>query len=95
MAVLDAIGSGLYSHDDPERYRGLVDDLTHRDYFMICADFDAYAATQQRVAALWREPHAWWRASVLNTANMGWFSSDRTIREYCGDIWNIPLPVAD
>jgi starch phosphorylase len=89
--VLDAIGSGLYSPDEPERYRQLVDDLTRRDYFMVCADFDSYMSTQRRVAALWRTPHSWWRASALNTANMGWFSSDRTIKEYCGDIWNIPL----
>jgi starch phosphorylase len=58
---------------------------------MVCADFDAYEATQRRVAALWRDRPAWWRASALNTANMGWFSSDRAIREYCADIWNVPL----
>jgi starch phosphorylase len=89
--VLDAVVSGLYSPGEPERYRELVDSLTHHDYFMVCADFDAYEATQRRVAALWRDRPAWWRASALNTANMGWFSSDRAIREYCADIWNVPL----
>jgi len=89
--VLEAIGSGLYSPDEPDRYRGLVDSLKHHDYFMVCADFDAYAATQRRVAAQWRDQPSWWRSSILNTANVGWFSSDRTIREYCGDIWNVPL----
>ena len=57
------------------------------DWFMVGADFDAYADAQRRVAARWRDRHAWWRSSVLNTAHMGWFSSDRTIREYAdGDL---------
>ena len=90
--VLDAIGSGVFSPDEPDRYRQLVEDLTHHDYFMVCADFDSYSATQRKVAALWRDRQAWWRASVMNTANMGWFSSDRAIREYCEDIWNVPIP---
>ena len=89
--VLDAVGSGLFSPDEPDRYRELVDALTHHDYFMVCADFDAYAKTQRKVAALWHDQKAWWRASMLNTANVGWFSSDRAIREYCADIWNVPL----
>ena len=90
--VLDAVGSGVFSPDEPDRYRQLVEDITHRDYFMVSADFDSYAATQRRVAALWRDRSAWWKASVSNTANMGWFSSDRAIREYCDDIWNVPVP---
>jgi starch phosphorylase len=90
--VLEAIGSGVFSPDEPDRYRQLVEDLTHHDYFMVCADFDSYSATQRKVAALWRDRQAWWKASVLNTANMGWFSSDRAIREYCADIWNVPVP---
>jgi starch phosphorylase len=89
--ALDAVGSGLFSPDEPDRYRDLVDVLTHHDHFMVTADFDSYAATQRRVAALWRDRHAWWRASALNTANVAWFSSDRAIREYCEDIWNVPL----
>jgi starch phosphorylase len=92
QGVLDAVGSGVFSPDEPDRYRQLVEDITHHDYFMVCADFDLYSATQRRVAALWRDQHAWWRASILNTANVGWFSSDRTIREYCDDIWNVPVP---
>jgi starch phosphorylase len=90
--VLDAIGSGVFSPDEPDRYKQLVNDLTYHDYFMICADFDSYSAAQRRVAAQWRDRHAWWRSSVLNTANVSFFSSDRAIREYCDDIWNVPLP---
>jgi starch phosphorylase len=88
-AVLDAIASGAFSPDDPRRYAGLVDDLRHRDYFMVSADFDAYRVAQATVAELWRDPAAWWRKAILNTANVGWFSSDRTIREYAGEIWRI------
>ena len=90
--AIDAIGSGLFSPDEPDRYRDLADVLTHHDHFMVCADFDSYAAKQREVAVQWRNRHAWWRASALNTANVGWFSSDRAIREYCDDIWNVKLP---
>ena len=89
--ALDAIASGVFSPDDTQRYRDLVDDVTHRDYFMVAADFDAYAMTQREVAAKWRDPAAWWRSSLMNTARVGWFSSDRAVREYCEEIWNVPL----
>ncbi|HEX4171876.1 MAG TPA: glycogen/starch/alpha-glucan family phosphorylase, partial [Acetobacteraceae bacterium] len=89
--VLDAIGSGAFSRDEPERYRELVSDLTTSDWFMVAADFDAYADAQSDVAMRWCDRHAWWRSSVLNTARMGWFSSDRTIREYAEEIWRVPV----
>jgi starch phosphorylase len=89
QAVLDAIASGVFSPDDPQRYRELVDVLTDNDYFLVTADFDAYVATQLQVAERWRDKDAWWHASVLNTARMGWFSSDRAIREYAEEIWNV------
>jgi len=54
---------------------------------MVCADFEAYWAAQLCVDELWRAKQRWWRSSVLNTARMGWFSSDRTIREYATEIW--------
>ena len=88
-AVLDAVGSGVFSHDDPQRYRELVDILTDHDHFMVTADFDAYGIAQQQVAARWHDRRAWWRASVLNTARIGWFSSDLAIREYAEEIWNV------
>jgi glycogen phosphorylase len=88
-AVLDAVGTGVFSPDEPHRYRELVDILTDHDHFMVCADFDAYVTSQLHVAERWRDRSAWWRASVLNTARMGWFSSDRTIREYADGIWNV------
>ncbi|BBR52075.1 MULTISPECIES: glycogen/starch/alpha-glucan phosphorylase [Pseudomonas] len=85
--VLQAIRSGVFSPDDPARYTGLVDALVAYDRFLVCADFDAYWDAQRRVEALWHAPQDWWRMAVLNTARMGWFSSDRTIREYASEIW--------
>jgi len=66
----------------------LIDSLLAYDRFLVCADFDAYWEAQRRVEALWREPELWWRSAVLNSARMGWFSSDRTIREYATEIWH-------
>ncbi len=89
--ALDEIASGVFSTDDAGRYRGLVDTLTHHDYFMICADFDAYWKTQVKIDEAWRDRNRWMRSSVLNTANVGWFSSDRTIAEYAKEIWSAPF----
>jgi starch phosphorylase len=88
--VLDAIEAGVFSQDDRGRYHGLVDTLRHHDYFMVCADFDAYYKAQRNVVTLWRQQVAWWRSSILNTAGAGWFSSDRAIREYAAEIWRVP-----
>jgi glycogen phosphorylase len=88
--VLSSVESGVFSPDQPDRFVGLVNALRHHDYFMVCADFDDYFATQRRIAELWREPEAWWRSAILNTANVGWFSSDRSIREYASNVWNVP-----
>jgi starch phosphorylase len=90
--VLDLLGSGAFSPDDRDRFRPIVHTLAADDPYMVAADFDAYWSAQRRVDDLWRRPEAWWRASVLNTARVGWFSSDRTIREYAGEVWNAPLP---
>lgn len=85
--VLQAIRGGVFSPDDPNRYTGLIDQLLAYDRFLVCADFDSYWDAQARVEAHWHDSKEWWRSAVLNTARMGWFSSDRTIREYAGDIW--------
>ena len=85
--TLEAIQSGVFSADDRGRYQGLVETLRHHDFFMVCADFDSYWQTQQKIDAAWRDRKAWLRASILNTAHTGWFSSDRTIAEYADDIW--------
>ncbi|WP_043832133.1 glycogen/starch/alpha-glucan phosphorylase [Muricoccus aerilatus] len=89
QGALDAIASGVFSPGEPDRYRGLVEGLLHDDRYLVTADFDSYNARQGDVATRWREPASWWRAAVLNTAHVGWFSSDRTIREYAADIWGV------
>jgi starch phosphorylase len=88
--VLASVSAGVFSPDEPGRYRGLVDALRYHDYFLVCADFDSYYKTQRRVGDLWRHPDQWWKGAILNTANVGWFSSDRSIREYARDVWDVP-----
>ncbi len=86
--VLDMIGSGFFSPDQPDLHKGLVDSLTDGgDAFMVLADFESYIDCQERVSELYACPHEWTRKAILNMANMGPFSSDRTIREYAAEIW--------
>ncbi|WP_313037360.1 glycogen/starch/alpha-glucan phosphorylase [Stutzerimonas nitrititolerans] len=87
--VLMAIRNGAFSADDPGRYTALIDGITWHDTFMVCADFEAYWQAQREVEKRWRDPARWWRSAVLNTARTGWFSSDRTIREYAEEIWRV------
>jgi glycogen phosphorylase len=89
-AVLDAIGGGAFCHDEPGRYRALVDSLLWGgDHYLLLADFDSYVAAQARVDALYRDPEAWARKAIANVAGMGFFSSDRTIAEYAHQVWGI------
>ncbi len=92
-AALKAISSGEFSADDPHRFDDLVGGLYDHDYFMVSADFDAYHAAQADVDHRYGNRNEWMRSAILNTANMGWFSSDRTIRSYARDIWNVPVGV--
>jgi starch phosphorylase len=94
--VLDAIASGMFSRGDGSVFKPLIDNLLDQDPFMVLADFQAYLDCQERVSALWRNPTAWERMSILNVARMGKFSSDRSIREYCEKIWKVhPVPAPD
>ncbi len=88
--LLNAVESGVYSAREPDRFAAITDAVRHHDWFMVAGDFDSYYETQRRVAALWREPTSWWRTSLLNTASMGWFSSDRAIAEYAEELWGVP-----
>jgi len=87
--AISAIQSGVYSADDPHRYRDLMQGRYDHDWFMVAADFDAYADAQRRVDARWHDSDGWHRAAILNVAGVGWFSSDRTIGEYARDIWGV------
>ena len=88
--AIAAIEDGVFSPDDRGRYEALVKALRHRDFFMVCADFTAYFETQRKVETLRRDPARWWQAAILNTARVGWFSSDRSIREYARMLWGLP-----
>ena len=87
--VIDFIASGALGGGDAELFRPIVENLLDHDPFLLLADYQAYIEAQERVSALWRDPQAWTRQSILNTARMGKFSSDRSIRDYCDRVWNI------
>lgn len=87
--AIEAVSNGMFSPEDVNRFRPLMDGLWHSDWFMVTADFDAYAHAQRRVDKLWQDRSSWISKTILNTANMAWFSSDRTIREYARDIWGV------
>jgi starch phosphorylase len=89
--AISAIESGEFSPDDPGRFESIGHALRHLDHYMVSADFDAYFTAQRGIDARWQVVPAWTRASILNVARMPWFSSDRTIREYAQDIWNVPV----
>ncbi|MCA2370880.1 glycogen/starch/alpha-glucan phosphorylase [Agrobacterium genomosp. 3 str. CIP 111-78] len=85
--ALSSIASGVFSPDDRSRFAGLIDGIYNSDWFMVAADFDAYADAQRKVDAIWSDQDSWNTKTVRNTARMGWFSSDRTIRQYATEIW--------
>jgi starch phosphorylase len=88
--TLDLIRDGAFSPDEPELFRPLIDSLLRGgDRYFVLADYAAYVASQEEAAATYRDPATWTRKSILNVARMGRFSSDRTIRQYADEIWNI------
>jgi glycogen phosphorylase len=89
--AVHALESGLFTKGDRGRFSPLANALRYHDYYMITADFDAYYGVQRLVDQIWQSASAWASMSILNVANMGWFSSDRTISEYARDIWHVPI----
>jgi starch phosphorylase len=89
--VLDGLLDGRFSNGDRGLFQPLVDELLTTDRYFLLADFDAYASTQSEIATAYSDLQRWSRMSILNTARSGKFSSDRAIREYCRDIWNVKV----
>lgn len=88
-AVIELLASGYFSRGDTELFEPLLVNLLEHDPYFVLADFTAYAERQREVSAVYHDTDRWTRMCVLNTARSGRFSSDRTIREYCNDIWRV------
>ncbi|MGA7808879.1 glycogen/starch/alpha-glucan phosphorylase [Bradyrhizobium sp.] len=89
--AINAISSGEFSPDEPSRFEAIAHALRYLDHYMVSADFASYYEAQRGIDARWQVTPAWTRASIMNVARMAWFSSDRTIREYAEEIWNVPV----
>ena len=89
--VIDGLRDGRFSNGDRDTLAPLVNDLLNADRYFVLADFDAYAQTQVEASTAFGDVARWSRMSLLNTARSGKFSSDRTIRQYCADIWKMPI----
>jgi glycogen phosphorylase len=93
--AIDLIASGFFTNGDGSVFRPLVESLLTRDDYMLLADYQAYVDCQQRVSDAYRDQAGWTRMSILNTARVGRFSSDRSIRDYCRDIWHVSPRIED
>ncbi|MDJ0508568.1 MAG: glycogen/starch/alpha-glucan phosphorylase [Crocosphaera sp.] len=91
--VLDLISSGFFSHGDPELFKPIVDNLLYDDPYLLLADYKSYIECQEKVSQAYQDQENWSKMSILNVARMGKFSSDRSIQDYCNNIWNAK-PVA-
>ncbi len=87
--VLDMIGSGFFSMQEPNRYQAIVDNLLNNDNYLLLADYASYIATQDEVGKTYQDQEEWSRRAILNVARMAKFSSDRTIGEYAKNIWHV------
>ncbi len=93
-AAIDAIAMGQFSNGDRDLFRPITESLLQRDEYLLLADFRSYVSCCEMAAATYQNQEAWTRMSILNAARCGFFSSDRTILEYCRDIWRVkPLDV--
>jgi starch phosphorylase len=92
--AVDAIASGRFSDGDTERFAPLVESILGWDEYLTLADYRSYIDCQDALERVWLDRERWTRMSILNTARCGFFSSDRTIQDYCREIWKIdPVPV--
>lgn len=87
--AIDMIEGGYFSPGEPGRYHDLTHELRYHDPYLLCADFASYVACQEEVDAVYADPCEWARRVIINVANMGRFSADRTIREYAQQVWGV------
>ncbi|MFT5865245.1 MAG: starch phosphorylase [Gammaproteobacteria bacterium] len=87
--VLGQIGAGVFSNGEQHRYSDILHNLYEHDYFLVSCDFDDYFEMQREVDTVYQDAARWTRMAAANTAGMGWFSSDRTIRSYADQIWGV------
>ncbi|MEB3230083.1 MAG: glycogen/starch/alpha-glucan phosphorylase [Leptolyngbyaceae bacterium] len=93
--VIDRIASGFFSHGDTELFQPILDSLLNSDPYFLLADYQSYVDCQDQVAAAYRDQDQWTRMSILNSARMGKFSSDRSIQDYCDGIWKVdPIDIS-
>ncbi len=87
--AIDMIASGYFSRSQPELFEPIIDSLlTHGDTYLVLADYSAYVRCQEKVSTVYKNKKSWSKMSIMNVANMGKFSSDRTIKAYVDEIWN-------
>ena len=91
--VVDSLALGQFSGGDRELFRPIVHSLLEHDEYLLLADFQSYIECCERAAEAYRDQDRWTTMSILNTARCGFFSSDRSMRQYCEDIWGVK-PVA-
>jgi len=92
--ALDLIASGHFSHGDGDQFKPLIDKLLYDDPYLLLADYQSYVDCQQGVSQVYQNTEQWTRMSILNSVRMGQFSSDRSMQEYCDQIWRVsPLTV--
>ena len=92
--VIGSLSAGDFSNGDKELFKPVVDSLIHSDEYLLMVDYPAYVNCCERAAAAFRDQAAWTRMSILNVARCGFFSSDRSMQEYCEEIWQVkPVPV--
>ena len=88
--VLDMIGSGIFSPSEPDLFSPILRSLLDQgDYYLLLADYRSYLNTHEKIAAIYKHKEAWIKSAILNTANMGKFSSDRSVKEYAEKIWDV------
>ena len=94
-AAVDAIAMGQFSDGNRETFKPIVDSLLNHDEYLLLADFQAYIDCSEQAAEVYKDQDRWTRMSILNSARCGFFSSDRSMRQYCEEIWGVkPVSVS-